>query len=144
MESELREEYPYIDNIEIQIVFPSCVRIKVTERQKIGYIKIPDGYAVIDMNGYVVELSGDNPPQNVPLMLGLPVSSASLSEKIDMDGYKRIQHLHIRARCDSAADENNSDGSGFFSDSLSEASDRSRQVPTFLTACFLRQCRNFL
>lgn len=113
MESELREEYPYIDNIEIQIVFPSCVRIKVTERQKIGYIKIPDGYAVIDMNGYVVELSGDNPPQNVPLMLGLPVSSASLGEKIDMTDDKRFNTCISVLGAILAADENNSDGSGF-------------------------------
>mgnify|MGYP001381451931 CR=1 FL=1 len=113
MESELREEYPYIDNIVIQAVFPSCVRITVTERQKIGYIKIPDGYAVIDMNGYVVELSSDSPPQNVPLMLGLPVSSASLGEKIDMTDDKRFNTCISVLGAILAADENNGDLSGF-------------------------------
>lgn len=113
MESELRKEYPYIDNIVIQVVFPSCVRITVTERQKIGYIKIPDGYAVIDMNGYVVELSGDSPPQNVPLMLGLPVTSASLGEKIDMTESKRFNTCISVLGAILAADENNSDSSGF-------------------------------
>lgn len=113
MESELRKEYPYIDNIVIQVVFPSCVRITVTERQKIGYIKVPDGYAVIDMDGYVVELSDDDPPRNVPLMLGLPVSSASLGEKIDMTEDKRFNTCISVLGAIIAADENNGDDSGF-------------------------------
>lgn len=113
MESELQKEYPYIDNIVIQAVFPSRVKITVTERKKIGYIKVPDGYAVVDMNGYVVELSDDAPPQNVPLMLGLPVCSAMLGKKIDMTEDKRFNTCISVLGAILAADENNADSSGF-------------------------------
>ena len=84
IEKELRREYPYISDITIQATFPSRVNITVDERKKIGYVQIPDGYAVIDMDGYVVEMSGEDAPVGIPLMMGIPVRSAVLGQKMDM------------------------------------------------------------
>jgi cell division septal protein FtsQ len=84
IEQDLQSEFPYIDSITIQVAFPSKVVITVKERQKIGYIQIPDGYAVIDMDGYVVELSGSEIPAQVPVMVGIPVRSAVLGHQLEM------------------------------------------------------------
>jgi len=83
IESELCEEYPYIQEVTVQADFPSAVKITVTERQKIGYIEIPDGYAVIDKDGYVLEMGG-TVPADVVLIEGIPAQTVVLGEKLDL------------------------------------------------------------
>jgi len=113
IETELRNEYPYISNIIIQVTFPSEVRITVEERQKIGYIQIPDGYAVVDMDGYIVEMSGEEVPEGVPLMLGIPVRSAVLGQKIDLTDTTGLNNCITVLGAILGADENMNDESGY-------------------------------
>ncbi len=108
IEKELSQNYPYISDIKIQIIFPSRVLITVDERQKIGYVEIPDGYAVIDTDGYVVELSGDDIPDGVPLMQGLPVRTAVLGEKMNMTEGKGLNTCISVLNAVLTADENKS------------------------------------
>ena len=113
IEKELSNDYPYIDDIKIQIIFPSKVLITVGERQKIGYVKLPDGYAVIDTAGIVVELCEGDAPPGVPLMEGLPVRSSALGEKIDMTEGKGLNTCITVLNAILVADENKSKNSGF-------------------------------
>lgn len=85
IEDELRMKFPYIDSVKVRFSLPSKVTVEITERQKIGYIDLPDGYAVIDKNGTVVEIETTKEQPTVPLMLGLPVNSVRLGEKIGLD-----------------------------------------------------------
>jgi len=113
IEKELRNDYPYISDIKIQIIFPSKVLLTVSERQKIGYAELPDGYAVIDTEGVVVELSEGGVPAGVPLMEGLPVRSSALGENIDMTEGKGLNTCITILNAILAADENKSKNSDF-------------------------------
>jgi len=90
IENTLRETFPFIEEVSVSISFPSGVEINVKERMRIGYIKMSDGYAIIDRNGYIVLLSGENPPADVPLFSGITISSAVLSEKIEMENEEQL------------------------------------------------------
>ena len=85
IEDELSAKFPYIESVEVRFALPSKVTVEVTERQKIAYVDLPDGYAVVDRKGTVVEIEPMTDHPNVPLMLGLPVNSVRLGEKIVMD-----------------------------------------------------------
>ncbi|MEI8199420.1 MAG: hypothetical protein WCG21_05140 [Eubacteriales bacterium] len=113
IEKELCNDYPYINDIKIQVVFPSKVLFTINERQKIGYAELPDGYAVIDTEGVVVELSEGAAPTGVPLMEGLPVRSSALGEKIDMTEGKGLNTCITILNAILAADENKSKNSDF-------------------------------
>lgn len=113
IEKELSSDYPYINDIKIRIVFPSKVLLTIDERQKIGYAELPDGYAVIDTEGVVVELSEGTAPSGVPLMEGLPVRSSALGEKIDMTEGKGLNTCITILNAILAADENKSKNSDF-------------------------------
>lgn len=113
IENELKRNYPYINDIKIQIVFPSKVLISVDEREKIGFVEVPDGYAVIDTDGYVVELSDGAAPAGVPLMEGLPVRSCALGKKIDMTEGKGLNTCITVLSAVLAADENKTSASEF-------------------------------
>lgn len=113
IESELRSDYPYINNIKIQIAFPSKVQITVDERQKIGYVQMPDGYAVIDKDGYVVELTEGAAPSGVPLMEGLPLRTATLGGIIDLTDDKGLNNCITILNAVLLSDENAGSASEF-------------------------------
>lgn len=113
IEKELRNDYPYINDIKIRIIFPSKVLFVIDERQKIGYAELPDGYAVIDTEGVVVELSEGAAPPGVPLMEGLPVRSSALGGKIGMTEGKGLNTCITILNAILAADENKSKNSDF-------------------------------
>ena len=113
IEKELSQDYPYISNIKIQIIFPSKVLFTVDERDKIGFAELPDGYAVIDSEGYVVELSDGDAPAGVPLMEGLPVRASALGQKIDMTEGKGLNICITVLSAILAADENKNKTSDF-------------------------------
>lgn len=72
---------PYIKNVSISIKFPSAVVINVEERAKIAYVRVPDGYAALDTEGVIVELStftsGETPK---PLVCGIEVTDAVIGQ----------------------------------------------------------------
>lgn len=84
-EKRMMEEDPYIKDIRITVKFPSTIKIIVKERNKVAYIKMPDGYAAIDDEGTVIELETlekDNLSHAV--ICGLDISGAVLGEKINI------------------------------------------------------------
>ena len=113
IEKGLREKYPYIRDITVQIQFPSAVNIDIEERQRIGYIELPDGYAVIDLDGYVVELQRGAIPEGVPHMKGLPVRSAVLGEMIALASPKELNTCITVLGAVLAADDNKETDSVF-------------------------------
>lgn len=92
-EERIMKENPYIEDIRITIKLPSTVEIKVKERSKICYIRTPDGYAALDKDGIVLELSSFDSGKNVrPVICGLEVKYAELGKPVvisNMNDYKR-------------------------------------------------------
>src|SRR5574344_1237428 len=84
-ERRIMAENPYIENIKSSIRIPSTVYIEVTEREKMAYVKTPDGYAAIDRNGIVLELSSGEDSASVrPVICGIQVNGATLGKKISI------------------------------------------------------------
>ncbi|MBR3341753.1 MAG: FtsQ-type POTRA domain-containing protein [Clostridiales bacterium] len=92
-EEQIKKNNPYIEDIRITIKIPSTVEIKVKERSKICYIRTPDGYAALDKDGIVLELSSFDSGRSVrPVICGLNVKSAELGKPVqieNMNDYKK-------------------------------------------------------
>lgn len=92
-EERIMKENPYIEDIRITIKLPSTVEIKVKERSKICYIRTPDGYAALDKDGIVLELSSFDSGKDVrPVICGLEVKYAELGKPVvisNMNDYKK-------------------------------------------------------
>ena len=114
IENSLRGAFPFIEEVSVSISFPSGVEINVKERMRIGYIKMSDGYAIIDKNGYVVLLSGEKPPTDVPLFSGITISSAVLSEKIGMENEEQLDTCLAILNAVLLSDQGKKDENDFF------------------------------
>lgn len=92
-EQKIKKENPYVEDIRITIKLPSTVDITVKERSKVCYIRTPDGYAALDRDGIVLELSSFDSGRTVrPVICGLNVKYAEMGKpvKIDnMNDYKK-------------------------------------------------------
>jgi hypothetical protein len=113
VEDRLDEMYPYIRSVKVRVEFPSKVRITVVERQKIGYLDVPDGYAAIDTEGYVVEISSSTPPAGVPMIEGIPVKTAVLNQPMTLFENRGLDRCLVIFGAILDADAAGSDGSGF-------------------------------
>ncbi len=92
-EERIKKENPYIEDIRISVKLPSTVNVQVKERSKVCYIRTPDGYAALDRDGIVLELSSFDSSKSVrPVICGLNVTSAELGKKVqigNMNDYKK-------------------------------------------------------
>lgn len=96
LEDELEASTPYIKNIEISVSFPSTINIEVTERNKVAYIRMPDGYAAIDEEGIVIELMTlDDSVEGHAVITGLDITYARLLEPIGIENSKQYQKAII-------------------------------------------------
>ena len=88
-EQRIKKENPYIEDIRITIKLPSTVDITVRERSKVCYIRTPDGYAALDRDGIVLELSSSDTGRTVqPVICGLNVKYAELGKPVKIDNMK--------------------------------------------------------
>lgn len=82
-EQRVKKENPYIEDLTISIKIPSTVNIRIKERSKICYIRTPDGYAALDKDGIVLELSSFDSKREVrPVICGLNIRSAELGKPV--------------------------------------------------------------
>lgn len=109
IEDKMKANNPYIKDIQINVDFPSTIRMDVVERNKIAYIEMPDGYAAIDDEGTVIELVTIVPDQESHAVIcGLDVSGAVLLEKIDIKNDSDFQKAIIVLGAIITADVNGS------------------------------------
>ncbi len=92
-EERVKQENPYIEDIRISVKLPSTVDIRIKERRKVCYIRTPDGYAALDEDGIVLELSSFDAKRTVrPVICGLNVKYAELGKPVkisNMNDYKK-------------------------------------------------------
>lgn len=81
---ELAGSTPYIDDIDVHIDFPSAIVIDVTERHRLAYIRVPDGYAVIDDEGVILDFSTFEADDVHPVLCGLDLDSVVIGQRTDI------------------------------------------------------------
>ena len=82
-EERIKRENPYIEDIRVSVKLPSTVDVTVRERRKVCYIRTPDGYAALDKDGIVLELSSFDASKRVrPVISGLTVKGAELGKPV--------------------------------------------------------------
>ena len=106
--NNIKDHSPYVSDCKVSFVFPSTVKINVTERSKICYVKTPDGYAALDEDGIVLELSSFDSHHNVmPVVSGLDITHATLGKEIVIGNPSDYQKALIVLGSLLAADTNN-------------------------------------
>ncbi len=84
-EERIKRENPYIEDIRVSVKLPSTVDVTVRERRKVCYIRTPDGYAALDKDGIVLELSSFDAKKRVrPVISGLTVKGAELGKPVKL------------------------------------------------------------
>ena len=76
---------PYIIDIDVDIDFPSGLVINVTERHRLAYIRVPDGYAVIDDEGVILDFQTFDDANDVhPILCGLDLNGVVIGQRTDI------------------------------------------------------------
>ncbi len=117
----LEESTPYIDDIDVRLDFPSAIVINVVERHRLAYIKVPDGYAVIDQEGMILDFSTFVDADVHPVLCGLDLDSVVIGQRTDItDSLKfRKMILVLGAVLDAERGSIRDDGYNFY-DSVQE------------------------
>lgn len=104
---------PYIADAKVYPHYPGEVYIEVTERRKVAYVAIPDGYAIIADDSVVLEIQTGDVPKGIPEIRGLPIRAAQIGKKLELtayDGYDTcITILGAILGADANAADDNSD-----------------------------------
>ena len=90
VENRIKNSDPYIADAKVYPKYPGEVYIEITERRKVAYVAIPDGYAVISEDSVVLEIENGEVPKGIPEIRGLPIRSAQIGQKLDLtstEGY---------------------------------------------------------
>ena len=76
-------KYPYIKDVEIQYNGYNKLRILVTEKEVINYIKYQDQFLALDKNGYIIAYQKQQ-KAGIPIVEGLYLGSAVIGSKLDI------------------------------------------------------------
>ena len=80
----LERSTPYIQDVSVRIDFPSALVINVNERHRLAYIKVPDGYAVIDDEGIILDFVTFDAGDVHPILCGLELNSVVIGQRTDI------------------------------------------------------------
>lgn len=80
MENKIKES-PYVENVSVNVIYPSKVFIKVDERKIVAQISFNDKYLYIDTNGVVIKASSLD--KNLPIISGINVNKYEIGKKIN-------------------------------------------------------------
>lgn len=75
---------PYIIDIDVSLDFPSGITVNVTERHRLAYIRVPDGYAVIDDEGVILDFRTFDDADVHPILCGLDLDSVVIGQRTDI------------------------------------------------------------
>lgn len=78
------KEIPFIDEMEVSLISPHTIQIKVYEKATIGYITVNDQNVYFDKDGFVIEIS-KRQIENVPKVEGIECHEMIVYEKLDLD-----------------------------------------------------------
>ena len=80
-DARVEEELPFLSSLEVKMITPYKVQIRVYEKPEIGYILSGTDYIYFDRDGLIVEISKEF-HKNIPQVTGLTMDKAVLYEKL--------------------------------------------------------------
>ena len=83
---------PFIDEMEIDLVSPDTIRIRVYEKAMIGYIAVNDRNVYFDKDGFVVEIS-KRQMKHVPKVEGIECRKVIVYEKLNLKDEDMLSFL---------------------------------------------------
>ncbi len=86
------EGVPFVEVMDVSILSPDTIKIKVYEKVFTGYIKYLDSYMYFDKDGYVIESSAVR-TKGVPEILGLKFDHIILGELLPVDNPEVFQSI---------------------------------------------------
>lgn len=86
------EGIPFVDVMDVSILTPDSIKIRVYEKTLIGYIKYLDTYMYFDKDGYVVE-SSSILTKGVPQITGLEFAHIVVGEQLPVDDERIFQSI---------------------------------------------------
>ena len=75
--NDIKKE-PYIESVEVKRVLPNTIQIKVKERKKRFAIKFLNSYAIINSQGYILELSENQ--GDLPIISGITTPEEEITK----------------------------------------------------------------
>ena len=90
VEKSLKEN-PYIESATITRALPSTVKISVKEREKKYSLEFLNGYAYINNQGYILEISQDK--LDLPVIIGTSTSEENIvpGKRLEVDDLKKLE-----------------------------------------------------
>ena len=86
------EGIPFVDVMDVSILSPDTIKIRVYEKTLTGYIKYLDTYMYFDKDGYVVE-SSTTSTNGVPQITGLEFAHIVVGEKIPVEDERIFENI---------------------------------------------------
>lgn len=78
-----QEALPFLSALEVTLVNPFTVELRVYEKQELGYVQAQGKNVYFDSDGLVVEMA-DSPHEGIPLVSGVTVSKSELYETLEL------------------------------------------------------------
>jgi len=86
------EGIPFVDVMDVSILSPDTIKIRVYEKTLTGYINYLDTYMYFDKDGYVVE-SSTTPTKGVPQITGLEFAHIVVGEKLPVEDERIFENI---------------------------------------------------
>lgn len=80
---DYEDEIPFIDSVEVSVVSPDHVKIRVYEKEMIGYVEYMGAYLYFDKDGTVAESSNEI-LEGVPCIHGLKFDTLTLYQQLEV------------------------------------------------------------
>ncbi len=79
---KIQEEFPYIEEVDIQKKIFNKINIAVTEAKPSSVVEYNGRYLVLSKSGKVIEINNQNKYKDIPEILGVKLKNVKLSSKI--------------------------------------------------------------
>lgn len=86
-DSKVEENLPFLSSVEVTMLTPYQVEVRVYEKPEIGYFLNGTDYVYFDRDGLIVEIS-KKLRENIPKITGITISKPARYEKLPVKGKK--------------------------------------------------------
>ena len=83
-EQRVREQFPAVRDVTVEMAFPGTIRVGLTERIEVAWLAVPDGCVMVDKDGVALKIDR-TAPQGIPVIEGITVRAMMLGQPLDVD-----------------------------------------------------------
>lgn len=90
IERNIKQE-PYVENVEVKRILPNKIEINITERERNYSLEFLNGYAYINNQGYILEISNDK--DNLPILQGAttPEEEIKVGNRLHTEDLEKLE-----------------------------------------------------